>query len=357
MPPRLDHPSKRRKGTVPHRWWNINLRRSVRLAAAASGVILAAATLAPAASLEGTVRNGTTNQPVSGITVQFILLQQGMTPVASASTDSRGVFRIDGVESFTGSPAMLQVEYAGATYTQPLISPQTLASGIQFLVYDASGDPSIISLVEHAIFLRPAGSELMVIEQISIVNNSTPPRTYANPEGTYLFTLPGTPRGGLQASIEGAAGMPIPQAPTPLAAANTFAIAYPIRPGESNVRLQYLLDYQSPLRFTKHLNQPAVQTHIVTPGVGVQVSGENVTAVGREPTTGFAAYQVTPGMSLVDLQISGEAPETQADALTAEPAESSGLVGIADAATERRWLILSALGLILLAGLVYLYRE
>jgi hypothetical protein len=338
-------------------WQQVVLPRSGRIAAAVSVVILSAATLLPAVSLEGTVRNGTTSQPVSGIAVQFIQLQQGMTPVASATTDPRGVFRFDGVEAFTGSPAMLQVEYAGATYSQPLISPQTMASGIQFLVYDASNDPSIISLAEHAIFLRPAGGELMVIEQIAIVNNSSPPRTYANPEGTYRFTLPGTPRGGWQASIEGAAGMPIQQSPEPLETANSFAITYPIRPGESNVRLQYLLDYQSPMRLRKPLLQTAQQTHIVTPGIGVEVSGENLAAVGREPTTGFAAFQVSPGINLVDLEISGEAPATQAEALTAEPQQSTGLVPIPDAATDRRWLILSALGLILLAGLVYLYRE
>ena len=340
-----------------HRGFILDLTRIHRLAAALIGTILIAQISLRAASLEGTVRNGTTNQPVSGITVQYIQLQQGMVPVASASTDPRGVFRFDGVEAYSGSPALLQVEYEGATYSQPLLSPQTLAGGIQIRVYEPSRDPSTITLAEHAIFLRPAEGELMVIEQITIENSSNPPRTYLNPEGTYTFTLPGVPRDVLQASIEGAAGMPVPQSPTPLQAANSFAITYPIRPGESSVRLQYILDYQPPLRFSKPLIQSAEQTYVVTPGIGVQVSGETLTAVGREPTTGFAAYQVAPGTSLLDLQVSGEAPATQAEVQTAAPQASSGLSVIPDAATERRWLILSALGLILLAGLVYLYRE
>ncbi|MBI3934566.1 MAG: hypothetical protein HY316_07710 [Acidobacteria bacterium] len=307
-----------------------------------------------AASLEGHVLNGTTNQPISGAQVQYIQLQQGMTPVASATTDSRGLFLIEGAEAFGGSPALLQVEYQGATYSQPLMAPQSPPKGLQILVYDASRDKSLVAVVEHAIFLRPAAGELMVIEQISLENLSNPPRTYVNPEGTYVFSLPGTPRDGVQASIQGTAGMPITQVPTPLGRTNSFAITYPIRPGESQVRLQYSLDYQAPYNFTKILHQPAEQTHVVTPGEGVQVSGDNLTALGKDPTTGFAAYLVRPTAGMVKLDVTGEAPATQAESQTAE---SGGLIQIPDAATDRRWLILSALGLILLAGLVYLYRS
>jgi len=342
---------------MQHHHWDSRIFRTGHLAAALIASILIARQSLPAASLEGTVHNGTTNQPVSGITVQLIQLQQGMTPLASASTDSRGVFRIDGVEAFAGSPAMLQVNYKGATYSQPAGSLQTLAGGMQILVYDSARDPGMISLVEHVIFLRPGEGALMVIEQITIANNSSPPLTYTNPEGTYTFTLPGQPRDGLGATIESAAGMPIPQSPTPLEAADSYAITYPIRPGESSLRLEYMLDYQSPFSFIKPLNQSAKQTYILTPEVGVQVSGDSLTAVGRDPTTGYAAYLVPLEMSLLDLQVSGEALATQAEVQTANPEESSGLIVIPDAATDRRWLILSALGLILLAGLVYLYRD
>jgi hypothetical protein len=309
-----------------------------------------------AAALDGRVRNGTTNQPAPGIEVQFIQLQQGMTPVASATTNAQGVFHFDGMEKFGGSPALLQVVYQGATYSQPLLAPQTMANGLEIVVYDATHDKTFVAVKEHAIFLRPAGGELAVIEQISIANNSKPPKTYVNPEGTYLFSLPGKPRGELQASIEGAAGMPIPQSPDARKQLNSFAITYPIRPGESQVRLQYTIEYHSPLQFSKPLDQPGEQTHIVTPGTGVELTGKNLTAVGKEPTTGFLAYQINSGAKSIQLQVSGEAPETQAESQTADSGEGSGsLFEIPDAATERRWLILSALGLVLIAGFAYLY--
>jgi len=332
------------------------IRQVCRILPALLAFFIVAHAAAQAASLEGHVRNGTTSQPVSGAKVEYIQLQQGMTPVASATTDSQGLFRFDGVEAFAGSPALLQVEYQGATYSQPVVSPQAMARSLEILIYEASHDPSIVSIKEHAIFLRPAGGELAVIEQISLENNSNPPRTYVNPEGTYPFSLPGKPRNGLQAAVEGAAGMPIPQKPAERKQPNGFAITYPIRPGESQLRLEYALDYQAPFSFTKPLDQPAEQTHIVTPGEGVQVSGENLTAVGKEPTTGFLAYQIPAGTRTLKLQVSGEAPETQAEAQTADSSEAGGsLIEIPDPATERKWLILGALGLLMLAGFVYLY--
>jgi len=340
----------------------MDLRQAKRSVIAA--IMLWVAVAGPAlraAALEGHVINGTTNKPVAAAKVSLIQLQQGMTPVAEATSDAQGVFHFDGVEKYTGSPVLLQVEYDGATYSQPLLGPQAMANGVQFRVYDAGRDKGLIAVKEHAIFLRPSAGQLDVIEQISVDNNSNPPRTYVNPEGTYSFSLPGKPKDGVQASIQGAAGMPIPQTPATLEAVNSFAITYPIRPGESQIRLQYSLDYKAPYDFSKKLMQPAEQTHLVTPGEGVQLAGDQLTALGKEPTTGMLAYQVMPKGGVMKVQVSGEAPaeqaQTQADSQVGEAGEGGGLVEIADAATDRRWLILSALGLILIGGFVFLYKQ
>jgi hypothetical protein len=339
---------------------NRDLIRSRAVAAVALLAILAARPELRAAALEGHVINGTTNKPVGAAKVSLIQLQQSMTPVAEATADSQGVFHFDGVEKYSGSPVLLQVEYEGATYSQPLLGPQAIANGVQFKVYDASRDKSIVAVKEHAIFLRPSAGQLEVIEQVSIDNNSNPPRTYVNPEGTYTYALPGTPKGDVQASIQGAAGMPIPQTPEALKPTGSFAITYPIRPGESQIRLQYSLDYKAPYDFSKKLLQPAEQTHIVTPGEGVELTGEQLTALGKEPSSGMLAYQVTPAGGIMKLKVSGEAPaeqaQTQTDSQIGE-GESGGLVEIADAATDRRWLILSALGLLLIGGFVFLYNK
>ena len=330
------------------------------LAAPILSMTIAMQASARAESLDGHVTNGTTNRPAAGLEVQLIQLQKGMTPVASATTDAEGIFHFDNVEQYTVSPVLLQTVYQRATYSQPLLSPKTMASGIEMMVYDSTTDKSVFKIEEHAIFLHPSKEELSVIEQISIANNSTPPRTYVNPEGTYLFTLPGKSRGELQASLEGAAGMPIPQVPTARKQPNSFAITYPIRPGKSDIRLEYSLDYQSPLHWVKPLDDPGERTHVVTPGQGVEIKGDGISEVGKEPTTGFLAYQVEPGAKVIDMQISGYAPEAPAEASeTSEPNDTggAGLVQIPDQATKQKWVILGGLGVIMLAGFVYLSRR
>jgi hypothetical protein len=325
----------------------------------AMGLVALAALLAGQApaqttALQGRVRNGTSNGPVAGAQVQYVQLQEGMTPVASTVSDAQGNFRFENLAA--AGPALLRVEYQGATYSQPVL-PQQAAGGTEVVVYDATSDRAAVTIVEHVMYLHPEGGQLGVIEQLLINNESTPPRAYVNPKGTYLFSLPGTPQGGVQASIEGTAGMPIPQTPEPRGDANSFAITYPLRPGESTIRLEYSLDYSDPLELTKVLDQPARNMFLITPGQGVQLSGENLESAGNEPTTGFAAYRASPADNQLRLIISGQAQPSEPGTEGAGIGEAGSLEPIPDAVSKHRWIVLSAFGMVMLAGFYYLYTR
>lgn len=307
--------------------------------------------------LQGRVVNGTTNQPVANAEVQYVLLQQGMAPVAQAKTDAEGRFRFQDVAAPSNAPALLQVEYQGATYSTPLLPGQSPKEGLDIQVFEASQQPDLVSVVEQAIYLHPTADTLMVIEQVMVENRSNPPKTYVNPQGTYFFTLPGAPREGVQASIQGAMGMPLPQTPVPQKKANSFALTYPVRPGGTEIRLEYSLDYRPPFEFAKPLDVLAKQTHIVTPGKDVQVSGESLVALGADPSTGFEGYRVTPVGNVVRLQVSGQAPAISAGSTVESAEEAGGLMPIPDPISRRRWLVLSLLSLVMLAGFVYLYTR
>jgi hypothetical protein len=304
------------------------------------------------AILEGRVRNGTTNQPAAGVLVEYIQLQQGMTPVGAATTDAQGQFQLENLPlGASSAPALLRAHYKGATYSQPLIPGQTPLGGLEILVYEASSDKSLISLREHVIFLEPVGDALNVYERILIENPSSPPQAYVNPQGTYLFSLPGKPREEVKGSIQGSAGMPIPQTPEARAGENQFAITYPIRPGESSIALEYSLDYQSPFEFTKNVDQPAQQTFFVIPGEGVELSGDTLESQGKEPSTSSAIYHVSRMEQPLKVTVSGQAP-----ASTSTTAVEGGLIPIPDPVSQRRWIVFGALGVVMLAGFFYLYR-
>ena len=306
----------------------------------------------PGAILEGRVRNGTTNQPAAEVLVEYIQLQQGMTPVGAATTDAQGQFQLEDLPPGASSaPALLRAHYKGATYSQPLMPGQTPLGGLEILVYEASSDKSLIALKEHVIFLEPVGDALNVYERIALENPSSPPRAYVDSKGTYLFSLPGKPREEVKASIEGSAGMPIPQTLEARADPNQFAITYPIRPGESLIALEYSLDYQSPFEFAKAVDQPAQQTFFVIPGEGVELSGDNLESQGKEPSTGSAIYHVSRMDQPLKVTISGQAPPS-----ASTTAVEGGLIPIPDPVSQRRWIVFGALGVVMLAGLFYLHR-
>jgi hypothetical protein len=313
---------------------------------------------APAQAIQGRVMNGTTGQPVPKAQVQYVMMAQGLTPAATQVTDSQGRFRFDNPPASGGGPVLLRVEYQGATYSRPVMPQQSGSGDMEIQVFEAGRQPGMVSVKEHAIFFRPSGGVLLVLEQAVLENSSQPPRTYVNPKGTFPFTLPGATREGVKATVEGPGGMPINQSPVPGDTANDFAINYPIRPGETQVRLEYALDYKSPFEFSKPLGLPPRELYVVTPGKEVQVTGEGLTAKGADPSTGFTAYQVAQKDNRLRVQIQGEAPPTAAgDQNEGSDEESAALAPIPAPASNQRWLILSGAGLALLAGLIYHYRR
>ena len=309
-------------------------------------------------SIQGRVLNGTTNRPAAKVKVNYVLMQQGPTPLSTQVTDAEGRFHFDNVPAPSGgAPALLRAEYQGAVYSQPMLPQQSAAPEIEITVFEAENRPDLISVKEHAIFLHPSGGTLLVLEQIILENKSQPPKTYVNPKGTFPFTLPGQVKEGVRVSVQGPEGMPINQTPEPRDEKDRFAVTYPIRPGETQVRLEYALDYKSPFQFSKRLDVQPQQIHVVTPGKGVQLSGEVLTAMGTDPQTGFTGYLVTPKGNIINLQISGDVPPEVAGEGEASGGESAALVPIPDPISKRRWIVLSAAGLVMAIGLVYHYRQ
>ena len=309
------------------------------------------------APIEGRVLNGTTGAPVPNAQVNYVRMSQGMTPLAQATTGPDGRFRLEGIPPAAGpAPALLRVDHQGATYSQPML-PGAPSTGVEIQVYDASSDRAAFSVVEQAIFLHPAGDSLSVLEQIIIQNQTSPPRAYVNPEGTYLFTLPPTAREGLRVTVNGPGGMPIGQEPRPRGGANQFAIDYPIRPGDTQIRLEYSMDYASPLQFEKPIDLRADQTHIVTTGPEVEIQGDGVTALDRDPSSGFVGYLVNQPGTTLSVSVSGESPlQEGAQTELSEGGDSSTLAPSPPPVAGQRLWIMAAAGLLLLGGLVYLYR-
>lgn len=334
---------------------------------AAWGIALAAGLLAgwrvlpaqtPAPSIRGRVVNGTTRRPVPNAEVSYVRMTQGTTPLARATTDGEGRFQLQGIPPAAGpAPVLLRVDYQGATYSHPILPGQNPAEEIEIQVFEANPDPKLVSVREQAILIHPTGETLLVLEQIILENKSSPPRTYVNAQGTYRFTLPKSARSGVQVTVQGPGGMPIGQAPVPQEKENSFAVNYPLRPGETQLRLEYSLDYKPPFDFEKPIDVASEQTHIVTPGKEVEIKGEGLVPLQTDPASGMMGYRVTPVGNVVRVQVSGQSPTREGSQVAAEGEGGGGLVPILPPIARQRWLILVAAGLVMLGGFVYLYTR
>jgi hypothetical protein len=194
-----------------------------------------------AATITGTVTNGTTHTPAAGDAVVLIALDQRMQEIARTKTDGQGHFSIDAPD-----PGMhlLRVDHQGAAYFQPA-PPNTPNVNVQ--VYDVAAVVAGVTTVADVIRVETDPQGLRVTQSFFIKNDSSPPRTQFS-NRSYEFYLPPN------AQIEGSAamapgGMPVQSSPVPLGEKDHYAFLFPLRPGVTQFQLSYHLPYSGSLGF------------------------------------------------------------------------------------------------------------
>jgi hypothetical protein len=338
--------------------------RFVGMATALAGVILASAAVLSAATVTGTVRNGTTGKPAASVEVILIQLQGGMQPVANTKTDAHGQYKFDNPQLGAG-PMLLRAVYRGVNYHEPVTPGKTT---VDMQVFEPTNRPDAVAVTAHAIILQPDGSALDVGEEYNITNKTQPPLAYYKADGSFLFSLP---EGAAmnQVSAVSAAGMPVIQT-TLDKGKNQQAIAYAFRPGESGVRMSYKVPYannQAKLTFVSPY--AADRLGIFVPPT-VQVSGEGLSPAGTEQ--GFSVYmkQAVAANTPFTVSLSGTAPPPPQGAAAGgdesqDPSVNSrvGEAPTAAATTmparldSLKWTIAAGFAAIFALGLIFLLRR
>jgi hypothetical protein len=283
------------------------LTRTATKTAVLAVMLLVSFLIARAGTVNGTVKNGTSGKPASGIEVILIQLQGGMQPVANSKTDEQGAFSFDN-PSLGAQPMLVRAVFHGVNFHQP-VPPGT--SQIQVDVFEPTADIKTITVPSHIVILQPNGSNLVVGEEYSIQNGSTPPKAYFRADGNFEFAIP---EGAQlqQTAAWGPSGMPVVQA-TIDKTKNRYAIAYAFRPGESGMRYSYELPYAG--------NAATVKLPTVYPGAkllvlappSVQVSGEGLEPGGQEQGMTIYGRSGLPANALFTVNISGTAPPPSAN--------------------------------------------
>jgi hypothetical protein len=199
-------------------------------------ITLLLSTLASAATLRGTITNGTTGKPSAGDEVILIKLAAGMEEIGHAQTDAKGnfAFTFDDADA----PHLVRAVHQGVTYHTPA-PPGT--STVQVEVYDVSPKLADIHEVADVMYIQAKQGSLGITRLFAVDNASKPARTQMN-DANFEFYLPeGAQIDEAQAQTAGGQGVNIQ--PTPQAGKGRYAFDFPLRPGQTQFQVSYHLPY------------------------------------------------------------------------------------------------------------------
>ncbi len=225
----------------------------VRIAAAAL-VSLGVNAVAAAATLNGTIMNGTTGQPAAGDEVVLLSLTGGTTEIGRGQSDSRGRFSF--TVAATQSPGVVRVLHQGVAYHHPAPSG---VSSVEVQVYDVSPKPGGLSATLN-MRIQAEGDTLQVIEEIAVQNGSRPPRTLA----PFEIQLPA--EADLVAGrVRIGGGQPITGKPAPGERKGQYYFPIPLPPGAARLAVAYRLPFRGEAVIEPNIQYPLEQFVVVLP--------------------------------------------------------------------------------------------
>jgi hypothetical protein len=301
------------------------------------------------AAVDGTVVNKTTGQPQSGATVTLYKLgQAGMESVESVKSGAQGKFHIDQTPQ---GPHLIQTAYDGVTYNH-MLPPGSATSGLSLDVYNSSKQPGAARISRHFLIFQPSGAQMSVNEGFIFTNGGT--TTYNDPDGgTLKFYLPTAAKGIAQVKATAPQGMPIDRAPDKTKQKDIYKVDFPIKPGETNIQVTYLVPYSSSAVFEgKTIGKTEEPTLLVVPN-GVTLKGEGVENKGQEPRSQASVYSVKTASYKVE--IAGSMPAAAADADAGDSGPAVEEIAPKIFQQNMKWILALALGILAL-GFILLYR-
>lgn len=305
-----------------------------------------------AADLTGTVTNGTTGKPAAGVEVVLLThANGGMDQAGRATTDAQGRYSINVPDP--DAQHLARVNYQGVNYSES-VPPGSRTADIT--IFDSA--KQVPGIVEDARVyrLQAANGQLNVEVTYSLRNDSTPPRTQTGNE-TYEVELP--PGAQLQqASAVPSGGMPLPVSPVPTGKKNHYALAFPIRPGQSKVDVIYTLPYKGEYQINLTPDSQLSELGVLLPK-SMQFNGVTREFAKDSDEAGLAVFfaKNIPAHEQVSFSVSGEG---------LAPREAQGGEGLSQGVPQGSappgpshaiWYAIAGMIAIIIAGAFWLWRR
>jgi len=316
---------------------------------------------AQAGTVHGTVINRTTGKPAADIPLTLLNPTAGMVEVGSAKSDAQGQFTVTS-DAIGMGPILIRATYKDNSFNTflPPGRPE-----VDVDIYETSKDPKSITPDSHIIIFQPSGDKLIGAEEYHVQNNSNPPVAYFRTEGNFDFAIP--EKATLQqVSAISSLGVAVPQASIDKGKGR-YAIAYPFRPGETNIRLSYELAYPGNAATLKLPAACAGLKILVVAPPGVTVSGDGLKPAGQEQ--GMMVYTHDPLAAKASLTVllSGVGNPQAADAGGAQGqqggqegnsrTESENIQAVPGRLDDLKWPLMIGLAALFALGAIMLSRK
>ncbi|MFY9645956.1 MAG: carboxypeptidase regulatory-like domain-containing protein, partial [Terriglobales bacterium] len=191
-------------------------------------------------TLTGTVTNGTTNKPAAGDEVILINLANGMDVAGSTKTDSAGKFSF---KVSVPGPHLIRAVHQGVNYHQ-MAPPGTNTADVS--VYDVATKVSDLSVTADVMRFQADGGTMQGVRLFVVSNTSSPAKTQMN-DHNFEFYLPAGAKVE-QVQARSPNGQPIPAEAVPQSDKNRYALAFPLRPGETQFQVEFTLPYSGEIK-------------------------------------------------------------------------------------------------------------
>jgi hypothetical protein len=220
------------------------------------------------AQIDGVVINATTSKPQAGVTVSLIHPgENGMETLGTATTGADGGFKI--AKDLPPPPALLRATFQDVEYNQ-VVPPGTPSTGIKLSVYNATNKTSQALSQQHLSIVEPGTDGIRMSETFLLGNSGT--TTFLDPvKGSVQFYLPKAAQGNTKVTISAPNGMPITRPPEKTSQADVFKIGYPIKPGQTEIDVAYVLP-----------PGPAFTEKKLGSGTDIMVAAESVKLTGAD---------------------------------------------------------------------------
>ncbi len=311
------------------------------------------------AAIDGTVVNGTDGKPQPNVSITLVKPgQNGMQTIGSATSDAAGHFVFE-KDQPGGGPQLLQASYKGVNYNK-LMTPNIPTSGVELQVFESTKSPAIANVAQRMLLIEPAAGRIAMAETVVVQNDSK--TTYSNDDlGGLRFYLPPAANGQARVNVQGPQGMPLPRAAQRTAETDIYQVNFPIKPGQTEFEVSYVLPAGSPFTFRGRIagvkGMPAGPLRLVAPS-GVKLAGRDIQSVGTEPKTQANIYTVTaPDKFTVDITGTGSLRPPETDAANTPDTSDAPQVTQGLPQIYRHIVPLAALAFAVLAvGFLILYR-